>query len=229
MTAPRFGLEAPSLEAVSREEVAEALSADNSRIPRSDLDLNPDVTLEDVEWRSAAVLCPIVERDGVLRVVLTVRSHELRHHAGQIAFPGGKVDEGDDTPLDAALREAHEEIGLSGDMVDVAGCLPAYETGTGFRIAPFVGLVDSAFEPVPEEGEVAEVFEPPLDFLLDPRNRSIGHRTWKGAKRRFYQIPWDDYFVWGATAGMLKMLSDRVLELRGDPRSGLGQSPLQEF
>lgn len=229
MNAPRPDMNATSLEAVSKEEVSLALSGDFGSNARGDLDLNPDVKLPSLKLRAAAILFPIVERDGLLRVVLTVRSHELRHHAGQIAFPGGKVDREDASPLAAALREAHEEIGLSDDLVDIVGRLPPYETGTGFRIAPFVGHVDGAFQPVPEEGEVDEVFEPPLDFLLDPMNRRIGQREWKGAKRRFYEIPWNGYYVWGATAGMLKMLSDRVLELRGDPRAGSRAGPLQEF
>jgi 8-oxo-dGTP pyrophosphatase MutT (NUDIX family) len=207
---------ADALGDVTREEIARALMGDFGQNKRGDLDLNPDVRLPGLKLRPAAVLCAIVEREGVLRVVLTVRSHELKHHAGQIAFPGGKVDAEDASPLAAALREAREEIGLTEDLIDVAGRLPPYETGTGFRIAPFVGLVGSAFQPIPEVGEVAEVFEPPLDFVLDPRNRRIGHREWKGAKRRFYEIPWNDYYIWGATAGMLKMLSDRVLGLRAD-------------
>jgi 8-oxo-dGTP pyrophosphatase MutT (NUDIX family) len=214
LAAPRTG--AASLAAVTREEVAQALMGDYGSDKRGDLDLNPDVRLPGLILRPAAVLCPIVEREGVLRVVLTVRSHELKHHAGQIAFPGGKVDAGDPSPLAAALREAREEIGLTADLIDVAGRLPPYETGTGFRISPFVGLVDRAFRAIPEAGEVAEVFEPPLDFVLDPGNRRIGSREWKGALRRFYEIPWGDYYIWGATAGMLKMLSDRVLALRAD-------------
>jgi len=212
--------EPPPLDAVTRDEIARALLGDFGANKRGDLDLNPDVRLPGLVLRPAAVLCPIVEREGVLRVVLTVRSHELKHHAGQIAFPGGKVDAGDASPLAAALREAREEIGLSEDLIEVAGRLPPYETGTGFRIAPFVGLIESAFQPIMEVGEVAEVFEPPLDFVLDPRNRRIGQREWKGAKRRFYEIPWNGYYIWGATAGMLKMLSDRVLALRTNPEAG---------
>ena len=166
------------------------------------------------------MLCPIVEREGVLRIVLTVRSHELKHHAGQIAFPGGKVDATDASPLAAALREAREEVGLTEDLIDVAGRLPPYETGTGFRISPFVAHVHESFQPILEVGEVAEVFEPPLDFVLDPANRRVGSREWKGARRRFYEIPWNGYYIWGATAGMLKMLSDRVLALRATGAGG---------
>ncbi len=216
VNAPQSGVEAGSLGDVSRKEISQALNGDFGSSTRGDLDLNPTLPLTGLTFQRAAVLCPIVEREGVLRIVLTVRSHELRSHAGQIAFPGGKVDAEDASPLATALREAREEIGLHEQLVDVAGCLPHYKTGTGFSIAPFVGLVESAFEATPEEGEVAEVFEAPLDFMLNPANRRIGSLEWQGARRHFYEIPWNGYYIWGATAGVLKMLSDRVLALRAE-------------
>jgi 8-oxo-dGTP pyrophosphatase MutT (NUDIX family) len=179
----------------------------------SDFDLNPELraTLPPGRrLRAAAVLCPIVEGAGGLSVILTLRANGLKHHGGQVAFPGGKIDPGDPTPLHAALREAHEEIGLAPDRVEILGPIDGHETGTGFTIAPFVGLVATGFQPVPERGEVAEVFEVPLDFLMDPANHRRGHRDWQGGKRYFYEMPWGDYYIWGATARILKGLSLRL-------------------
>jgi 8-oxo-dGTP pyrophosphatase MutT (NUDIX family) len=158
----------------------------------------------------AGVLCPIVDRGDGLRVILTLRAHHLRMHAGQVAFPGGRLEEGDATLLDAALREAEEEIGLRRDQVEVIGPIDGHETGTGYAVTPFVGFVDPGFVPRPDPSEVAEVFEPPLAFLMDPSNRRLDSRMWKGRRRRYYAMPWEGRYIWGATARMLVALSDRI-------------------
>ena len=160
--------------------------------------------------RRAAVLCPIVRRDGALHVMLTVRSAQMRVHAGQIAFPGGKIDATDASPLAAALREADEEIGLPGADVDILGALDPYDTSTGFVVTPFVGMVAPSFRPIPSEGEVAEVFEVPFDFLMDHANHERIEKLHQGRTRRFYQMVYGRYRIWGATAGMLCNLADRL-------------------
>jgi 8-oxo-dGTP pyrophosphatase MutT (NUDIX family) len=175
---------------------------------RGDHDLNPGVTLRPL--RSAAVLLGIVERAGEARVVLTQRTEELPTHAGQISLPGGKVDDADPGPVEAALRESREEIGLEDDLVRVIGMLDTYQTGTGYRILPVVGLVSDAFEPRPEPREVAEVFEVPLAFLMNPDNHQRHSREWQGARRYFYAMPYQHRYIWGATAGILRNLYDRV-------------------
>lgn len=175
---------------------------------RGDHDLNPGMTLRPL--RQAAVLLGVVERADGARVVLTQRSDSLTAHAGQIALPGGKVDDADPGPVEAALRESREEIGLGNDLVSVLGMLDTYQTGTGFRILPVVGLVSDDFEARPEPGEVAEVFEVPLAFLMNPDNHQRHSRQWQGARRYFYAIPFEQRYIWGATAGILRNLYDRV-------------------
>ena len=143
--------------------------------------------------REAAVLCPIAERDGGLSVILTRRTEHLKAHPGQISFPGGKIDPGDATPLDAALRESHEEIGLDPGDVRIAGALDRYVTGTGFVVTPFVGFVPPGFDPVPEPGEVAEVFTIPAAHVLEPANYTVEARRWRGEWRRYYAVPYGPY------------------------------------
>ncbi|MEM9144560.1 MAG: CoA pyrophosphatase [Pseudomonadota bacterium] len=181
---------------------------------RSDFDLNPEPAKTATAPRPAAVLCGLVPRSTGLRVVLTRRASHLRHHAGQISFPGGKLEAADATPLDAALREAEEEIGLASAMVRVLGRLDPYLTGTGFRVHPFVGVVDPTWQPACDPSEVDEVFEAPLDHLMDPANCIRSHYERDGRRRYFYAIPWQERYIWGATAGMLKALSDRIRALR---------------
>lgn len=176
----------------------------------SDFDLALGVSPKRENQRDAAVLIPVIERNG-LQVILTKRASHLKHHPGQVAFPGGKVEVGE-TLVQAALREAEEEIGLVG-AVDVIGQLDTHETVTNFNVTPFVALVEP-FDPVLDIGEVEEAFEVPLDFLLEPRNMSIQGRNWRGRRREYYSIPFGPYYIWGATARMIKGLSDRVLLCR---------------
>jgi 8-oxo-dGTP pyrophosphatase MutT (NUDIX family) len=179
--------------------------------PSSDYDLNPSVDPGPGVLRPAGVLVAVdATRDGAPRVILTKRASALRHHPGQVAFPGGKVDRGDDGPVGAALRESQEEIGLPRDLVEVLGTLPAHRTVTGFEVTPVLALVTRPFIPVPEPGEVDEVFAVPLAHVIDPAAYLIEGRIWRGQRRRYYAVPWGPYYVWGATARILRGLADRM-------------------
>lgn len=145
-------------------------------------------------------------------MVLTKRASHLKHHPGQIAFPGGKVDATDAGPMQAALREAQEEIGLDPGRVRVIGTLPVHETVTGFAMTPFVGLIDGDFTPLPEVGEVEEVFTVPLTHVLTPAFFAIEGRVWMGKRRRYYAVPYGPYYIWGATARILRGLAERAVE-----------------
>jgi 8-oxo-dGTP pyrophosphatase MutT (NUDIX family) len=160
-------------------------------------------------FRLAAVLLPIVDRPGGLSVLLTLRAADLRAHSGQVAFPGGKIDPGE-TPCEAALREAHEEIGLHERFVEPLGWLDPYFTGTGFRVAPLVALVEPSFSLTVNKLEVDEVFETPFDFLMDATNHRLEEREWEGRRRRYYAIPHEGRYIWGATAGILRNLYEKL-------------------
>lgn len=180
--------------------------------PSSDFDLNPAIALPPGRvLRPAAVLVPVWLRPDGARLILTKRASHLKHHPGQIAFPGGKVDAGDDGPVGAALREAWEEIGLSAGLVTVLGALPTHETVTGFTVTPVLALVRGDFTPVPEAGEVEEAFTVPLSHVLDPARYHIERRRWRGEWRRYYTVPYGPYYIWGATARILRGLADRVV------------------
>jgi 8-oxo-dGTP pyrophosphatase MutT (NUDIX family) len=178
---------------------------------RSDFDLNPGLRMENPHaLRPAAVLVGLVEREEGLTVLLTRRADTLRSHTGQIAFPGGRCDPGE-TPWQTALREAQEEVGLDPRFVSLAGLLQGYQTVTGFHVTPVVGFIDPAAALVPSPEEVADVFETPFDFLMNPQNHQRQHReTPSGERRHFYAMPWNDRFIWGATAGMLRAFYDRL-------------------
>lgn len=179
--------------------------------PSSDFDLNPGLRHSaDKPLRPAAVLVPVWLRPEGAGLILTKRSSHLKHHPGQIAFPGGKVDATDASAEAAALRETHEEIGLDPARVRILGSLPVHETVTGFAVTPFVGLIDSAFDPVPEAGEVDEVFTVPLGHALNPARFVIEGRQWMGVRRRYYAVPYGPYYIWGATARILRGLAERV-------------------
>jgi 8-oxo-dGTP pyrophosphatase MutT (NUDIX family) len=197
---------------VNVEAVGRALgSAEGSH--SSDYDLNPELTVlldPGRSLRPAAVLVPLVERGSCVNVVFTRRASGLRRHGGQVAFPGGRVDPGDASLAHAALREAHEEIGLDPAAVELIGALDTHETVTQFSVTPYVGRVMRSFAPVRDPVEVAEVFEVPLAFLLDPGNLQVHRRRWQGGWRRYYAIPYGPHYIWGATARMVKSLADRL-------------------
>ncbi|NUB45373.1 CoA pyrophosphatase [Fertoebacter nigrum] len=177
----------------------------------SDFDLNPGIVLPPGRvLRPAAVLVAVWDRPQGAQVILTKRSSRLKHHPGQIAFAGGKIDAGDAGPEAAALREAREEIGLPEAAVQVLGLLPVHETVTGYLVTPVLAHVAGDFHPVAEAGEVDEVFSVPLAHVLNPDHYKVERRLWRGQWRRYYAVPYGPYYIWGATARMLRGLADRL-------------------
>ena len=192
---------------------ADRLRARFSNPPRWSPEMTGDrIRLHVGPPRPAAVLLPIVLHAAGPAVLLTQRTAHLRQHSGQVAFPGGRHEPADRTPVHTALREAHEEVGLEPSRVEVIGRLPEYLTGTGFQVTPVVGLVEPGFEVRPDPHEVAAVFEVPLEFLMDPRHHQRRLIEVAGEQRIFWAMPWrahpaaDEYFIWGATAAMLRNL-----------------------
>ncbi|WP_170606630.1 CoA pyrophosphatase [Ruegeria arenilitoris] len=179
----------------------------------SDFDLNPEVNLPaGRKLRPAGVLVPVMVTESDPRLILTKRSSALKHHPGQIAFPGGKQDEGDKDVTATALREAKEEIGLPLEFPRILGRLPTHETVTSFSVTPVIAVLDRPFDPVPEPGEVEEVFSVPLAHVLDPANYVIESRRWRGQKRYYFTVPYGPYYIWGATARILRGLAAQVNE-----------------
>lgn len=176
--------------------------------PRGDHDLNPDFYDPAAALTPAAVLVPIVEHPGGPTVLLTKRTDHLHDHAGQVSFPGGRVDPGDADAEAAALREAEEEVGLAPAQVRLIGRIDTYVTRTGFEVTPVVGLVAPPLSLTLDAFEVAEVFEVPLGFFLEADSRQRHSRVYQGVERHFYAYPYDGYFIWGATAGMLSNLAE---------------------
>ncbi len=175
----------------------------------SDFDLNPDRPKTDPSLlRPAAVLLPFEQRADGLHLYLTKRSAGLRHHPGQIAFPGGKVDATDSGPEDTALREAQEEIALPRENVELLARLPAHETVTGFVITPIIARITAPFDPVPEPGEVDEIFTVPYRAVSDPARFSVQSRLWRGRRRYYYTVPHGPWYIWGATARILRALAE---------------------
>ncbi len=180
-------------------------------VGRSDDDLNPDLRAIDPlkMRRAAAVLVPVVLHEPELTVLLTQRTDHLASHAGQVAFPGGKIEPREDA-LAAALRETREETGLDQSYIEPVGFLDTYLTRTSFEVVPVVALVKPGFVLAPHEGEVAAVFEVPLRFLMSQENHARHSREWLGKQRYFYAMPYGDRYIWGATAGMIMNLYDRL-------------------
>jgi 8-oxo-dGTP pyrophosphatase MutT (NUDIX family) len=178
---------------------------------RGDLDLDPAI------WekagvkatRPAAVLVPVVAKPEPV-VLLTQRTLDLKTHSGQVAFPGGKIDPIDRSPQAAALREAHEEIGLDESFVEPIGYLDLYLTFSGFRILPLVAYVDPGYRLTINPDEVADAFEVPLDFLMSPGNHQRLKRDWHGIERQYYAMPFGERYIWGVTAGILRNLYERI-------------------
>lgn len=174
-------------------------------------DLDPGFGSPDA-LREAAVLVPLVDRVEGPTVIFTQRTAHLTAHAGQISFPGGRRETYDHSPEDTALRETEEEIGLTRDRIEILGRLDTYVTRTGFRVTPVVGMVRPPIELVPDPTEVEEVFEVPLTFILDPDNPKRDSREFMGGQRHFYVFPYQQRYIWGATAGMLVNLRDVLRE-----------------
>lgn len=204
----------PNIEAADFERLARARllasppELDEPQSPGDD-DLNPGLGPFSAGLRHAAVLVPIVAR-APLTVLLTARTDHLPSHAGQIAFPGGKVEQQDTTPLAAALRETREEINLDAAFIEPVGYLSPYRTGTGYIITPSVALVRPGFRLTANPDEVADVFEVPFAFLMNEANHEIHSRVWRGAERRFYAMPYGERYIWGATAGIIRTLYRRL-------------------
>jgi 8-oxo-dGTP pyrophosphatase MutT (NUDIX family) len=171
--------------------------------PRGDHDLNPDLYMPERALVPAAVLIPVVTRRAGLNLLFTRRADHLDVHAGQISFPGGRLEPADAGPEAAALRETEEEVGLPRAHVRLVGRLDTYVTRTGFEVTPLVGLVRAPFPVVPDGLEVAEVFEAPLAFFLDPAHCEIHSRVYQGKERHFFAFAYGERYIWGATAGML--------------------------
>jgi len=189
------------------EEIKAALATPAPK-PSSDYDYAPGLRPKARHLRTAAVLIPLTEGRRGLEVILTRRASHLRNHPGQVAFPGGKVEEEDRGLWEAALREADEEIGLKD--VERLGALQGHVSVTGFEISPQVGLVAAGFTPLPDPEEVEEVFTVPLDFLLRPENMHLHMREWHGARRGYLAIPYGPHYIWGASARMIRNLADRL-------------------
>lgn len=185
---------------------------DEGREVAGDFRLNPQHrgNLVSPHARPAAVLIALIEREAGLSVLLTKRADKLRDHSGQIAFPGGKIDVDDEDAIAAAVRESQEEIYLDKREVEVIGQLPDYYSGSGFRISPIVGLVkpQATFSPNPDE--VDFVFEVPLSYVMDVKNYGIGQRVLSGKQRTFFEIRYEQYHVWGITAGIIRLMRDKL-------------------
>lgn len=177
-----------------------------------DFHFNPD--LEDIirqgAQREAAVLIGVLEGEAGPSVLLTERTAKLRSHSGQIAFPGGRVDNTDRTFAETALREAEEEVGIGSEHLEVVGEMPVYFTGSGYRIHPVLAVISEGYSLQANDDEVASIFDVPLSFLMDEANHKKSSREWQGKRRFFYEMPYEDRYIWGVTAGILRVMFERL-------------------
>ncbi|QNL18142.1 CoA pyrophosphatase [Hyphobacterium sp. CCMP332] len=176
---------------------------------RGDGDLDGRIIPSGAQLNQAAVLAPLILHDGPPRFLFTVRAAHLTKHAGQISFPGGRREPGE-TLAQTALRETQEEIGIGPEYIDILGCFDPYETVTAYQVTPFVGVVKPGYTVTPDHQEVSAVFETPFDFLMNAANHERHEMEFRGKMRRFWAMPYRDHYIWGATAGMLKALHDRL-------------------
>ena len=205
MTAAAFNAEA-------FRQKARGLAGERDDFRHGDHLLNPDIVerLRQETLREAAVLIPVVDRGAEAGLILTRRTQSMRQHSGQVAFPGGAVDAEDGSPEAAALREAYEEIGLEAAYVETLGRLPAYLTTTGFRITPVIGLVQADYALTINRDEVDAAFEVPFAFVMNPDNHRRESRVWQGKERFYYSMPFEEHHIWGVTAGILRVLYERL-------------------
>ena len=195
-------------------------------IRRGDDDLNPGMRPMRDDLIPASVLVPLVQRPSGTTMLLTMRTPHMKDHAGQIAFPGGRRDPEDVDDIATALRETQEEVGIGADSIRILGSIAPYVTRTGYAVTPIVGAVNPDIAPRPDPFEVDEIFEVPFAFLLDRANHQRHSRTINGTERHFYAMPYGDYFIWGATAGMIVNLVD-ILMPRGALSPGLSPQSAQ--
>ena len=188
-----------------------SISAESWR-EHGDSVLNPSVVphIEGMEMRDAAVLVPVVDDGDEARVIFTQRTRTMRKHSGQIAFPGGAVDDTDRDVEEAAVREAEEEISLDRRFVEPVARLPDYKALSGFSITPVLAIVQPGFELIPNPDEVESVFDVPLSFLMDPANHEMGTGVWLGGERQYYRMPYEGRNIWGITAGIVRVIYERL-------------------
>ena len=174
--------------------------------------LNPSVVphIEGMDMRDAAVLVPVVDDGDEARVIFTQRTKTMRKHSGQVAFPGGAVDDTDRDVEEAAVREAEEEISLDRRFVEPVARLPDYKALSGFSITPVLAIVQPGFQLIPNPDEVEAVFDVPLSFLMDPTNHAMGTGVWMGGERRYYRMPYEGRNIWGITAGIVRVIYERL-------------------